>query len=258
MPYRLRDIAPRAGLALLASLLFLCSCGSTVPPLKKAEFYFEEGMRALEKKRCLEAAESFQVVVNNYPGSSLVADAQYYLAEAHFCAEDYISAVFEYEKLLETYPASEWLDEAQFKIGEAYFRQMRPAVYDQKETLEALTYFRRFIDENPGSPMIAPARERIVDCRSRLAEKRFLGARLYHKQGHLEAATMGYRMVVRDFPDTPWYHEALAQLGRIAQKQGDLTRARLDWEEVLRDSEDAKLKTRAQKWLEELERARGK
>ena len=253
-----RGVAPRVGLALLAPLLWLCSCSSTVPPLKKAEFYYEEGMRALEKKRCLEAVESFQVVVNNYPGSYLVADAQYYLAEAHFCAEDYISAVFEYEKLLETYPSSEWLDDAQYKIGEAYYRQMRRPELDQQETLEALTHFRRFIDENPGSPLVPEARERIVSCRSRLAHKAYLGAQLYHKQGHLGAATMGYRLVVRDYPETPWYYESLAQLGRIAQQEGDLTRARLDWEEVLRDTDDAELKVKVREWLEELLRPRGK
>ena len=236
-----------------ALLALLWGCSSSVPTLKKAEYYFERGQLALGKERCMKAVEEFQRVVTNFPGSSLVPDAQFYLAEAYYCSEDYVQAVFEYERLLNTYPSCEWIDDAQFRIAEAYYKQLRRAELDQQETYESLNYFRRFIDDNPNSPLVAVAREHIVECRTRLAEKRYLGARLYHKQGHLEAAAITYRDLLRDFPDTPYYYETLARLGEIAHKRKEHKEARTYWTEVERDSGDEKLVQQVKKLLDELE-----
>ena len=99
---------------LLAVAAFVWGCGGArVSGLKGAEHYFDKGMRDLEKGRCLKAVEQFQFAVNNYPGSSLAPDAQYYLGEAYFCSQEYVEAVFEFQRLLDTFPASEWADEAQ-------------------------------------------------------------------------------------------------------------------------------------------------
>jgi outer membrane protein assembly factor BamD len=237
----------------IGMLLALWGCSSSVPTLKKAEYYFERGQTALEKKRCLKAIEEFQRVVTNFPGSSMVPHAQYYLAEAHYCNKDYVQAVFEYERLLNTYPSSEWVDDAQFRIAEAYYNQLRRVELDQQETYESLTHFRRFIDDNPSSPLVEVARERIVECRTLLAEKRYLAAQLYHKQKRLEAAAITYRDILRDFPDTPYYYETLAQLGKIAHKRDNPKEARIYWVEVQRDCEDEKLVTQVEKLLSQLE-----
>jgi outer membrane protein assembly factor BamD len=237
----------------IAASLSIVGCSSSAPRLKGAEAYFEEGQKSLEKKRCVEAIEKFQRLVNNFPGSRLAPDAQYYLAEAYFCSEDFVNAVFEYQRLLDTYPSSQWLDDAQFKIGESYFQQLRRPELDQKETYEALNYFRYFIEDNPTSPLTETARQRIVDCRGRLAKKHFLNGRLYQRQGHLDAAVLTYEDVVRTYPDTPWYYHTLLQLGEIAWMRDDLSGARGYWEEVLSDSEEKELQEKVRKKLEKMQ-----
>lgn len=243
-------------LPIMLGVVCLLGCASSRPPrLEEAETYYQEGLKALKKKRCLDAVEKLQRVVSNFPGSRVVADAQYYLAESHFCSKDYVNAVFEYQRLVDTYPASEWVDEAQYQIAESYFRQLRRPELDQKETREALNYFRYFLDDNPGSPLAEPARQRIVDCRSRLARKQYLTGELYQRQGHLEAAAMAYDDVVRSFSDTPWYYHTLLRLGEIAQAQGDASEARGHWEEALKDSEETEVRAQAQELLTKLQAA---
>ena len=236
-----------------STLLVLWGCASTAPELKTADYYFERGVKLMEKKNCLEAVEEFQRVVTNFPGSSLVPEAQYQLAEAHYCLKDYVQAVFEYERLMNTYPSSDWVDDAQYQIAEAYFKQLRRAELDQNETYQALTNFRRFIEDNPDSPLVEVARERIVECRTTLAKKRYLAARLYQKQKHYEASIITYNDVLRDFPDTPYYYETIARLGEIDLVQGRVAEARARWQEVLRDAEDPKLLKQIKKQLQELE-----
>lgn len=244
--------------ALIAAAMMAVGCSSKqATTLKADETYFAEGKKALEKKRYLEAVEKFQQLVGSYPGSPLVADAQYLLAEAYYRNADYVNAVFEYQRLVDSYPSSEWVDESQFQIAESYYRQRRRPELDQKETNDALVHFRLFIDDNPQSPLVAPARQRIDDCRGLLAHKLFLSGQLYQRQDHLDAAAALYQKLLQDFPDTPWYWEALAELGEVAAQKKDLQAARARWEEVLRESRDEKLKVRVQQRLDQIETPAG-
>lgn len=247
----MRRVRWRAALVAAAMLAVGCSSKQALT-LKADEVYFAEGKKALEKKRYLEAVEKFQQLVAGYPGSTMVADAQHLLAEAYFRNSDYVSAVFEYQRLVDSYPASEWVDEAQFQIAESYYRQRRRPELDQKETNDALVHFRLFIDDNPGSPLVDQASQRIEDCRSLLAHKLFLSGRLYQRQGHVDAAATLYQKLLQDFPDTHWYWEAVAALGEVAAEKKDLLQARARWEEVLRESRDEKLKLRVQERLAQL------
>lgn len=240
----------------LSLLAWGCSNKQAVT-LKGAEEYLAEGQKALEKKRYPEAIEKLQRVVTNYPGASVVGDAQFLLAEAHFRSKEYVNAVFEYQRLLDSYPSSKWAEEAQYKIGEAYFQQRRRPELDQKETLDAINQFRRFLDDSPDSPLAEQARQRIATCRGQLARKLYLGAQLYYRQDRFEAAAQVYREVVRGYPDTPWYYEALAQLGEIASRNKDLTQARAYWQEVLQDGKDEELAKQVRKRMTELERQPG-
>ena len=239
--------------ALIAVAVVVVGCSSKqAMTLKADETYFAEGKKALDKKRYPEAVEKFQKLVGSYPGSPLVANAQYLLAEAYFRSADYVNAVFEYQRLVDSYPSSEWVDEAQYQIGESYYHQRRRPELDQKETNDALVHFRLFIDDNPQSPLVEQARKRIEDCRSVLAQKLFLGGQLYQRQDHPDAAAALYQKLLQEFPDTPWYWEAMAELGELAVKRQNLPEARGRWEEVLRGSQDEKLKLRVQKRLTEI------
>lgn len=230
-------------LLLLAATLLAVGCASKAPPeLRGADFYFDKGTRDFERRRYLEAVESFQRIVSNFPGHARVAEAQYYLAEAYFGLEEYVNAAFEYERLVDIYPSSQWRDDAQFKIGESYYEQSRRAELDQSETFSALSAFRRFIDDNSGSPLVEDARDRIRSLRNRLAKKEFLAGRLYHRQGHLDAAVMTYQQMLNAYPETSWYWHGITQLGAIAARRNNLDKARNHFNEVLAGGEaDAKL-----------------
>ena len=233
----------------------LNSCGgSGVTELKKADFYFGQGMKDLERGRCTEAIEHLQRVVSNFPGAPIVAEAQFHLAEAHFCVKDYVTAAFEYQRVLDVYPSSTWVERAQFNLGECYFNQLRRPELDQKETFEALTYFRQFIEDNPSSPFVEEARQRVRDCRGRLAKKEFLNADLYFKQGFVESAELTFKQVLRNYSDTPiWYYSAIARLGDIAFERDDYKLARSYWDEALSSGAvDEKLEDHIRKKIDQL------
>ena len=237
----------------LAALTLSCGGQSKARSLRGADYFYEEGMESLDRKRYLEAIENFQRVVSNFPGSSLICDAQYHLAETYFRMDDFVNAVFEYQRLADAYPTCKWSDRAQFQVGESHFRQMRRAELDQTETHEAIRYFRRFIDDNPDSPLLGEARQRITAGRARLAEKQFKAAQLYHRQDHLEAARITYELLLREFPETAHYCAGMKQLGDVERRDGNPDKARFYWELVISECGDEDLLKDVHIWLSELE-----
>ena len=238
--------------AALAAILLSACAGKKEEPLRGVEYYHREGMDAFERKRYLKAVEMFQRVVSNFPGSALVAEAQFHLAEAYFGMEDFVNAVFEYQRLVDSYPHSGFVERAQFQIAESHFMQMRSPEHDQEETYEALTHFRRFIEDNPDSPLLEEARNRIVSCRSQLAKKQYLAGRFYQKQGYLEAAGICFGDLLLTYPETRWYCWGKAMLGDLALGEGDHEAARMHWSEVMEECEEEELRGKVEEWLEEV------
>ena len=236
----------------LSAMLVACG-GDKVAPLRGVEYFYGEGEKAFERKRYLDAIEHFRRVVSNFPGSSLVAEAQYFLAESHYRLKDYVNASFEYQRLVDAYPTSKRAERAKFQVGECHHQQRRRSELDQQETLDAILYFRSFLEDFPDSPLAEDARRRIQESRSRLGEKDYDGARLYEKQGFPEAAKITYEGVMRSFPDTPWYYEAKARLGVIALDEGDPAAARRHWSEVIEESGADELEQQVSAWLQELD-----
>jgi outer membrane protein assembly factor BamD len=236
----------------LAALLMACG-GEKAAPLRGVDYFYGEGDKAFERKRYQDAIEHYRRVVSNFPGSSRVADAQYYLAECHFRVKDYVNASFEYQRLVDAYPSSEWAATAKFQVGESYFLQRRRSELDQKETLEAIMQFRNFLEDFPDSPLGEKAAARIVECRARLAKKEFDGARLYESQNYMEAAKITYEATMRSYPDTRWYYESKTRLGLIAQEEGNLAAARLHWTEVIAEAGEEQLKEQVRVWLSALD-----
>lgn len=249
----IRHSSATAVFALVMMAVLLACGGDKVAPLRGVEYFYGEGVKAFERKRYVEAIEHFRRVVSNFPGSSRIADAQYYLAESHFRLKDYVNASFEYQRLVDAYPSSEWAARSKFHVGESYFLQRRRSELDQKETLEAIIHFRNFLEDFPDSPLTEKASKRILDCRSRLAKKEYQAARLYENQGYYEAAKITYEAAMRSYPDTPWYYECVARLGVVSEEEGDLVQARQHWNDVIEEADDEKLKTKVREWLQKLD-----
>ena len=252
LPMRLPPTQILCTLICLATLTISCGGQNQARSLRGAEYFYQEGIESLERKRFLDAIESFQRVVSNFPGSSLICDAQYHLAEAYFRMDDFVNAVFEYQRLADAYPTCSWADRAQFQVGESHFLQMRRAELDQTETHEAIRHFRRFIDDNPDSPLVEEARARVQACRARIAEKQYKAGELYHKQGHLEAARITYELLLREFPETPQYCAGMKQLGDVERRDGNPEKARFYWEMVASECSDEDILKDVHIWLTEL------
>lgn len=239
----------------LAALAAGCG-GKTAPPQRDAQSYFDEAQQALKRRNCLKAAELFQRVVINFPGSVLADDAQFGVGEAKLCSKEYTEAIFEYQRLIDEYPNSPLAAEGRYKIAVCYAKQSGGIHLDQTETRKAIAEYQRFIDDYPDSPQIPQARQEMLKLKSKLAAKDARIAEDYLKWGYPESARIYYQRILDTYGDTPWTENARLGLAVVKARKGEIDAALTDLRQLLSDGVSTAIRKRAQKQIEEIEKKR--
>lgn len=239
----------------LAALAVGCG-GKKAVVQRDAQSYFDEAEQELKRKHCLKAAELFQKVVINFPGSVLADDAQFGVGEAKLCAKDYTEAVFEYQRLIDEYPNSPLAADGRYKIAICYEAQS-PSIYlDQTETKRAISEYQRFIEDYPDSRLASDARKKLLELKGKLAAKDAHIAEDYLKWGYPEAARVYYQRILDSYGDTPWAEDARLGLAVVKARKGDVDVALTDLRQLLSDGVSAGVRRRAQEQIEEIEKKR--
>jgi outer membrane protein assembly factor BamD len=206
---------------ILLAAIYINGCGG--PAMKAAPTaigQFTQAKKDFDKKHFLSAIEGFQKVVFNFPGSTLVDTAQYYLGLSQYYNDDYELAVVEFNRLIMNYPKSNWVDDAQYMAGICYYKNTpKHHALDQEDMKKAIKTMEDFIVDNPDSPLIEDARKIILEARTKLAYKEYDSGLFYFKIEELKAATIYFQLVVDEYTDTEYGAKALYKLAEIAYKE---------------------------------------
>jgi len=108
------------------------------------------------------AIVEFQKLVNQFPGSKLLAEAQFQIAQCYMALGDDEQAEMEYSALLDRYGAGEYRDAAAYWICVIHFRQGKFA--------EARKGFENFIALYGDSPLAANAKLGLADTLEEMGE----------------------------------------------------------------------------------------
>ena len=234
--------------------LFLGACSSTkLKPVLTPEARLKHAIELFNKGHYLDAKTDFTIIVLNYPGSSVVDTAQFYLAESHFKLKEYILGASEYEKLLRNYPESQYADDARYKIGLCYFELSPNYGLDQKYTLKAIDEFRQFLEEYPNSSLKETVQKKLTECLNKLAKKDYKDAALYRKMNEWRAAEIYYNTVLNKFADTPFGEKALYWKGEAQYHQEKWDEAKSTFSEYIQKYPKGKYVKKADKRLKKIE-----
>ena len=203
----------------------LAGCAQNKFRRTSAEAYYEAAQKALRNGKCFDADLLFRNMLSDFPGSHLVDDAQFGLGEANRCKKEYVTAIFEYERLLNEYPVSPHVDAARFQIGECYFQESRGIHHDQKETQDAIREYGRFIEDFPGSELVPQADARIQELRNRMALKDVMIAEDYLKWNYFLSAQLYAETVLDKHPNTEAAKRAQFVVAQAKAKTGQFEAA---------------------------------
>jgi len=168
-----------------------------------------------EMKRYKIAIEIYNKILENAPYSDFAASAQYSIANALVKREDYYAAKEEFRKLIKNYPMSQFVDDAAYNLGYVDYLQSVGKDYDQTETTQAIIAFRQFIHEFPSSPKVYEAQKYIQKLRNRKAASLFRTGEYYENIRAPKAASISFREVIEQYPDTDYADRARKKIKKI-------------------------------------------
>jgi len=131
------------------------------------------------------------------------------MAEAYFRTRDFFMAGHAFQTYARLFPQSERAEEAFFMA--AYCMMLDVPFYklDQTNAHNAIRQFQLFINYYSGSPRVREANEHIDMLRLQLARKAFALANNYYRRSHYLSASVSFRNVMRDFPETGFREQAM-------------------------------------------------
>jgi TolA-binding protein len=112
--YPLRQLASVVGVGREESLKIERASGQ----MEKAKASFREGLFE-------DAAESFNEIIETYPESMHVPEAEFLLAESQFQLKDFEASIVTIERMIELFPESELTGYALLRLGKIFEKQDR-------------------------------------------------------------------------------------------------------------------------------------
>ena len=195
---------------LFMSLIFTGCAGSKTLQESSIQEIFKNGLDNLEEEKYLQAQSDFTQVLIRGSGSDLGDDAQYYIGEAYYRNEEYMSAIVEYEKLTRRMGFSPYVEDARFKICESYKIESPKYFHDQEYTEKALERYQEFLDDYPDSEYFDEVLFSIESLRDKMGVKLYETGILYMKMEEYYSARMTFNKVIDLYYDTPIVYEAKA------------------------------------------------
>jgi outer membrane protein assembly factor BamD len=181
----------------------LAGCGAhTLPEIHSETERLSTARRLHAEGDDSDAIELLKVYTSSASGAADVDEAIYLLGQCYLGIKDWTLASNEFERMLRDYPESDSSAAASFRLGEAYYGQSRKEDFDQEYTLKALDQWQSYERANPGHWLNGEADRRILQARTRLANKLLASGTLYLKLRLFGPARFYFRQVIQEYGDT--------------------------------------------------------
>ncbi len=192
---------------LIGTIVLLApSCKSefeTIRSQGSAEERLTMAREYLEKEECYKAQTLFESVIGAYRGLPEQEGIYFDYAQSHFCQGSYLTSAHYFNNFATTYPNSNKREEADYMVAFSYYSLSPDYKLEQTYTQKAINQFQLFINTHPNSDRVADANKHIDDCREKLEQKAFAEGKLYYDLKQFEAATVSFKNLLKDFPETP-------------------------------------------------------
>jgi outer membrane protein assembly factor BamD len=194
---------------LLSISLFLFSCSEFNKVVKSTdyEYKYKKGIEYYESGEYAHANVLFQDLVYAFRGTSRGDDLYFYYAKSAFAQKDNVLAGHYFKSIIDQYPRSEYVEEAQFMIGYCYFNDSPNAKLDQTVSKSAIDAFQLFINLYPYSDKVEESKILIDELNEKIVYKSYLNAKLYYNMNYYKASVLALNNSLSDFPDTKYREE---------------------------------------------------
>ena len=161
------------------------------------------------------AIEIFEQVAKNSPYGPEADAAQFKIGESYKKSGSFAEATMAFQRVVDEYPKSELVNDANYEIAKcAYVASLGPS-YDQETTDTAIEKFEEFVDASGSEELSKEAIENIKILNEKKAKGLFETARFYEKTGHLSSAALYYKELADNYPNSSLAKESIARIMEI-------------------------------------------
>jgi len=236
---------------MLAALLVSCN-SATRRQEQDVNFRFNRGQKLYEKGSYYKALDDFNFVVLNDPAGIHADDAQLYVGDCHYELGEFVVASSEYQRLMQRYPESNLVEQAQYKLGKCLVNLSPHYALDQKYTRQAISTLQNFLEQFPNSKYKDEVTGQIDQLRNKLSHKMYSNGHLYYVLQQYDSALIYYNQLLDKYYDTDWANNTRLGRAKCLNKLGRKEEAITQLQDLLQHKPAEDIAQEAQKMLREL------
>ena len=238
MTGRIERTLRSGGLAL--ALFALGACGGRQAAISQLapEDLWNRGIAEYNEEDWDEAIRYFERFALAAGADPRVYQARYYVSQANFAEERYVTAAAEFTRLAADLGRQDLADDARFMACRSYEELSPGPQLDQEYTRAAIQHCATLADYFPESDHVAEANAIIDRMRNRLAQKVYGAGEWYYRRRAYDSALIYYEDVAEQYPGTRWAPRALRRmieiyetLGYVEERDAAVERLRAEYPE---------------------------
>jgi len=193
--------------ALAVASLTRCSEYNQVLKSDDLQAKLDFATSALDSGNCFKALPLFDELMQLTRGTEQAPDIHWQRALTHDCVNDFYLSRYYFQTFAKTFPNDPRVEEALFRAALCSYYLSPESSLDQTDTRSAMDELQLFMDRYPSSALRDSSQSMIDNLRFKLEKKAFENARLYHKTGNYESATIAMQHALEDYPGSPFTEE---------------------------------------------------
>lgn len=189
----------------LLSLIVFASCSPYEKILKSNDVNYKltKANEYFDNKVYLKANEIYRSLLPVIKGTKNYEPLYYRYAYSFYYMKDYLSASYHFKNFTDFFPTSKDADECEYMHSLCLYKLSPKYSLDQTNTLKAMEAMQSYINTHPKSERISDANLYIDKGREKLEDKEADAAKLYFNISQFKAASITYREIIKDFPESP-------------------------------------------------------
>ncbi len=186
-------------------LVLFSSCGGFEKIRKSSDVNYKltKANEYFDKKEYQHANQLYKELMPVMKSTRNYEALFYKYSYTFFYLKDYVEASYYFKNFTEYFPTSKNAEECEYMSAVCLYKYAPKYTLDQTNTVKALEAMQSYVNRFPKSTRLAEANKYIDDSRKKLELKQADAAKLYFNISQFKAATVAYKSVLRNYPESP-------------------------------------------------------
>ncbi len=190
-------------LSLVVVLLSSCSGFEKIRKSSDVNYKLTKANEFFDKKDYMHANELYKELMPVMKSTRNYEALFYKYAYTFYYLKDYVEASYYFKNFTEYFPISKDAEECEFMSAVCLYKYAPKYSLDQTNSVKALEALQSYANRYPKSTRMADANKYIEASRKKLETKQADAAKLYYNISQFKAATVAYKSVLRNYPESP-------------------------------------------------------